>query len=197
MQKFMSSIVNKTAVGKDLTRFGVIMFSDDPKLAFTLNQYSSKKDVLRAISNLPHPGGNTYTGRALAYCLDYFSSQYGGRANLKVPQILMVITDGDATDPNNLDEPSKKLRQQGISVFSIGVKGAIRDQLEIMAGHDTSKVFFVDNFDALENLHKNISHVLCNTTKPGESLNRLCVFACVLLFHQNPRPASAGATIDL
>ncbi|XP_010770923.1 collagen alpha-6(VI) chain-like, partial [Notothenia coriiceps] len=34
-----------------------------------------------------------------------------------------------------------------------------------MAGHDSSKVFYVDNFKALETLYKNITQVLCNITK--------------------------------
>lgn len=168
MQKFMASMVSKTTVGSDLTRFGVILYSNDPNSIFTLKQYSSKRDVLQAITALKSPLGNTYTGRALAYSRQFFDKDQGGRAELRVPQILMVITDGDATDRNGLVQPSLALRDQGISVFSIGVEGANKTQLEIMAGGDTSKVFYVDNFDALENLDKNITEVLCNFTKPGK-----------------------------
>ncbi|XP_054638754.1 collagen alpha-6(VI) chain isoform X2 [Dunckerocampus dactyliophorus] len=167
MQKFMSSIVSQTTVGKDLTRFGVILYSSDPKSIFTLNQYESKRDVLQAISALKPPYGDTYTGKALDYALAFFNDEHGGRAALGIPQILMVITDGDATDRNNLVEPSTAMREKGISVFSIGVEGAIRDQLEIMAGHDLHRVFYVDNFAALETLYKNITQVLCNSTKPA------------------------------
>lgn len=172
MQKFMSSMVNQTTVGKDLTRFGVILFSSEPKSVFTLNQYESKRDVLKAISALKSPYGDTYTGKALEYALPFFNAEYGGRAALNVPQILMVITDGDATDGNNLRQPSIALRDKGIDIFSIGVEGAIRDQLEIMADHDSSRVFYVDNFAALETLYKNITFVLCNSTKPGRRHQR-------------------------
>lgn len=170
MQKFMESMVNQTTVGKDLTRFGVILYSTDPKSVFTLKQYTTKREVLQAISALKSPFGDTFTGKALDYTLEYFNSDHGGRAALQVPQILMVITDGDATDRNNLAGPSIALRDKGISVFSIGVEGANRTQLEIMSGHDSSKVFYVDNFDALETLYKNITHVLCNSTKPGKNI---------------------------
>ncbi|XP_044214882.1 collagen alpha-6(VI) chain isoform X2 [Thunnus albacares] len=165
MQKFMESLVEDTTVGKDLTRFGVILFSDDPKSVFSLNKYESKQKVLRAIKELNPPHGNTYTGKALQYSLQYFNAEHGGRAKDKIPQILMVITDGDATDPNNLENPSEALRNHGISVFSIGVEGANRKQLVTMAG-ETSRVFYVDNFKALETLYKNISDVFCNSTKP-------------------------------
>uniref|UniRef100_A0A671X2H5 VWFA domain-containing protein n=1 Tax=Sparus aurata TaxID=8175 RepID=A0A671X2H5_SPAAU len=166
MQKFMKSVVNETTVGKNLTRFGVILYSTNPQSIFTLKQYDSKRQVLKAIDALRSPFGDTYTGRALAYTLEYFNPDNGGRAALRVPQILMVITDGDATDRNSLVAPSVALRDSGISVFSIGVEGANKTQLEVMAGGDKSKVFYVDNFEALENLYKNITNVLCNTAKP-------------------------------
>lgn len=175
MQKFMASMVNQTTVGKDLTRFGVILYSNDPNSIFDLKQYNSKREVLKAISALKSPFGDTYTGKALKYSLDFFNEAHGGRAALQVPQILVVITDGDATDRNNLVAPSEALQDKGITVFSIGVEGANRTQLEIMAGHDTSRVFYVDNFDALETLYKNITHVLCDTTKPGKTQKHLCL----------------------
>ncbi|KAM4600729.1 collagen alpha-6(VI) chain-like isoform 2-T2 [Polymixia lowei] len=166
MLKFMESMVNQTTVGEKLTRFGVILFSNEATSMFTLNQYYSKRKVLEAIEALKSPTGDTYTAKALKYSLPYFDQQNGGRAAVKVPQILMVITDGDATDRNDLVASSKAVRDKGIGVFSIGVEGANVTQLGIMAGGDMSKVFYVDNFDALATLYKNISHVLCNTTKP-------------------------------
>ncbi|KAM4568099.1 collagen alpha-6(VI) chain [Fundulus diaphanus] len=166
MQKFMQSMVNQTTVGRNLTRFGVILYSTYPKSVFTLGQHSTRQDVFKAIADLKSPYGDTYTGRALQYTLQYFSAEHGGRAELQVPQILMVITDGDATDRYSLTEPSVALRNKGVQVFSIGVEGANVTQLEIMAG-DKSKVFYVDNFKALETLYKNISNVLCESTKPA------------------------------
>ncbi|XP_063344125.1 collagen alpha-4(VI) chain-like isoform X2 [Pelmatolapia mariae] len=165
MQTFMASVVNQTTVGKDLTRFGVILYSDAPKYSFTLNEIYSKGKVLEALQQLVQPQGGTYTGAALAYSLEYFNAKHGGRREIRVPQILMVITDGEATDPHRLKAESDALRQNGITVISIGVKDAKRNELETMAGGDTSKVFFVNNFKDLETLYQNISCVICNSTK--------------------------------
>ncbi|XP_063341583.1 collagen alpha-6(VI) chain-like isoform X2 [Pelmatolapia mariae] len=167
MQTFMASVVNQTTVGKDLTRFGVILYSDAPKYSFTLNEIYSKGKVLEALQQLVQPQGDTYTGAALAYSLEYFNAKHGGRREIRVPQILTVITDGEATDPHRLKAESDALRQNGITVISIGVKDAKRNELETMAGGDTSKVFFVNNFKDLETLYQNISSVICNSTKRG------------------------------
>uniref|UniRef100_A0A3B5AQI3 Collagen alpha-6(VI) chain-like n=1 Tax=Stegastes partitus TaxID=144197 RepID=A0A3B5AQI3_9TELE len=166
MQIFMNSLVNYTTVGETKTRFGVIVYSSTAESKFTLKQYYSKREVIQAIEKLSAPGFNTNTGEALEYSLPYFNANNGGRRGNKVPQILMVITDGDATDRDKLKPASDELRANGITIFSIGVKEANKEQLEIMAGGDTSKVFFVNEFNQLDTLYKNISEELCNTTKP-------------------------------
>lgn len=165
----MESVVNQSTVGTNLTRFGVIAYATEPTSIFTLKEYDSRREVVTAIGNVKPTGGNTYTGKALTYSLPYFNAEHGGRRKSKVPQILMVITDGDATNPHNLKKPSDMLRDHGVTVFSIGVKDANVAQLNIIAGGDKSKVFYVDKFKDLEPLYKNISGVLCNYVKPGKS----------------------------
>uniref|UniRef100_A0A665U1F7 VWFA domain-containing protein n=1 Tax=Echeneis naucrates TaxID=173247 RepID=A0A665U1F7_ECHNA len=123
MQIFMKSFVEKATVGKDQTRFGVILYATTPASYFVLKDFESKRDVLTAISNITAPAGDTYTSAALKFSSQYFGAVHGGRKALKVPQILMVITDGEATDPHDLKPASDKLREDGVTVFSIGVKG--------------------------------------------------------------------------
>lgn len=165
----MASVVNLTTVGSNLTRFGLIRYADKAKSIFALRDYNSKQEVLQAIANLVDGVGNTYTGAALSYSLTYFGAQHGGRKALNVPQILMVITDGDATDPDKLKQSSDDLRNNGVTVISVGVAGANREQLATMAGDDPSKSFYVDTFEGLETLIKKITKVIC---KPkGKSVN--------------------------
>lgn len=171
MKKFMASVVNRTTVGTDLVRFGVILYSTRVMSTFSLNKYSTKQDVLKAISALESLNEDTYTGKALAYSVEFFNKEHGGRAASQVPQVLMVITDGDATDPHDLEASSKALRDKDITVLSIGVEGANPSQLEIMTGGISSRVFYVHSFDALETLHKNLTDIFCVTTKPGKKVS--------------------------
>uniref|UniRef100_A0AAY4A7Z5 VWFA domain-containing protein n=1 Tax=Denticeps clupeoides TaxID=299321 RepID=A0AAY4A7Z5_9TELE len=164
MQRFMISIVNSTIVGEKLVRFGAIVYSNRPESKFTLDQYTTNKEVRQAISDLQHPGGDTYTAEALEYSLAYFGAAHGGRGAEHVPQILFVITDGEATDSEKLPEASQRLLNSGISVYGIGVAAAPEKELLIMTG-DQRKVFHVENYQALEGLYKNISQELCNETK--------------------------------
>ncbi|KAJ8288244.1 hypothetical protein COCON_G00009030 [Conger conger] len=165
MKKFMTSMVNNTNVGESRTRFGTILYSDTPKSSFTLNEYYTKREVRTAIANLEPPGGSTYTALGLQYSLAFFDPQHGGRGAEKIPQILMVITDGEATDAVALPVWSRAMREKGIKIYGVGVGGADKKELEVMTG-DPKKVFYVDSYQALEALYKNLSNVLCVETKP-------------------------------
>ncbi|XP_027863660.1 collagen alpha-6(VI) chain-like isoform X2 [Xiphophorus couchianus] len=165
MQVFMESVVSRSIVSRDSTRFGAILFSNEPKIKFTLETYNSKGEIRNAIRALVPPKDNTYTSEALDYSLQFFNEEHGGRRRFRVPQILMVITDGAATNPANLGKNSDALRANNVTVFSIGVENANKDELLIMAGNNQSNVFYVDKFDQLETLYRQISGVVCSITK--------------------------------
>ncbi|XP_074540330.1 collagen alpha-6(VI) chain-like [Halichoeres trimaculatus] len=165
MQNFMAAIVKNMTVGKDLTQFGAIVYSDVPELVFPLNRYDSKKGILDAIKTLKHPKERTYTGNALNYSREFFGREHGGRRQDKVPQILLVITDGEAHQPENLKPTSDQLRSDKVTVVSVGIKDANKAELLIIAGGDESKVLFVESFDALEALWKFVIKIICDQSK--------------------------------
>ncbi|KPP76107.1 hypothetical protein Z043_104573, partial [Scleropages formosus] len=166
MLKFMQSLVNDTEVGTDRVRFGVITFSNITTMNFNLKEYNTKNDVRRAVGNIKQTFGDTYTAAALEFSMDYFSKEHGGRQAEGVPQILMVITDGEATDGVLLPEKSKLVLQRGINIYGIGVRPANKTEIGIMAG-DEKKVFYVDDFEGLLNITKKISETICNQTRPA------------------------------
>lgn len=170
MQKFMTSIVNGTKVGENLVRFGAVVYSDNAETEFTLDQYRTAREVRTAITNIVKPGGNTYTGLALRHTLEYFQKQHGGRGEQDVPQILFVITDGEATDPAVLKVWSEEIARNGILVYAIGVAGASKSELEVMTGGDRKRVFYASNYDDLQAVHTELKEVLCETIKPGMPL---------------------------
>ncbi|XP_026769414.3 collagen alpha-6(VI) chain-like [Pangasianodon hypophthalmus] len=165
MKFFMNSVVNKTQVGQHNVRICTIVYSNTAKVHFRLNQHYSKEEVHKAISDLEYPTGDTYTAQALRYSLDYFDEAKGGRGANGVPQMLFVITDGEATDQYYLKEAADKLHKYGISIYGIGVANASKDELETIT-KDENKVFHVNNFQALIDLWPDISNEICKKTKP-------------------------------
>ncbi|XP_026858408.2 collagen alpha-6(VI) chain isoform X1 [Electrophorus electricus] len=164
MKIFMNSVVKTTQVGQDNVRFCTIVYSNTPQIHFLLNQYDTTIQVQNAISALTSPGGNTNTAKALQYYLQYLGPDSGGRSKQGVPQLLFVITDGEATDSQDLPKVANELQSYGVNVYGIGIVNARRSELEIIT-KDPNKVFQVDDYEALKALQQNISKVICNTTK--------------------------------
>ncbi|XP_022529876.2 collagen alpha-6(VI) chain isoform X2 [Astyanax mexicanus] len=165
MKIFMNLVVNNTEVGENYVRFCTIVYSNTPEVKFNLKKHYTKREVNNAISELKAPTGDTYTASALQYSIRFFSKAEGGRAEDGVPQLMFVITDGEATDHWDLPTPARKLHGLGINVFGIGVGEAKEDELMTIASNPKN-VFKVDNYEALKSLHQNISNVLCNNSKP-------------------------------
>ncbi|KAK2902792.1 hypothetical protein Q8A67_007505 [Cirrhinus molitorella] len=164
IKTFLISMVNSTQIGDNLIRIGVIVYSGTPN-QFTLNQYNNKRQVVEAIKTLKSPTGNDNTAKALGYSLNYFSEENGGRQKRGIPQMLFLITDGDARDRVSLRARADDFEAKQINVYGIGVSRAQESELEIIT-KNKNKIFHVDNYVGLQALQKNISSVLCNATKP-------------------------------
>ncbi|XP_006846695.1 PREDICTED: collagen alpha-4(VI) chain-like [Chrysochloris asiatica] len=156
MKRFMERMVNISNIGSDEVQIGLLQFSTDPREEFMLNQYSSKVDILRAISDVQQINDGTHTGKALNFALPFFDSSRGGRPS--VHQYLIVITDGVAKD--DVAIPAKALRDRNIIIFAIGVGEAKTSQL-LEITNDQSKVYYGENFASLQNLEKDILYQVC------------------------------------
>ncbi|XP_015995740.2 collagen alpha-4(VI) chain isoform X4 [Rousettus aegyptiacus] len=156
MKEFMKRMVNQSNIGADEIRIGLLQFSSTPQEEFRLNQYSSKVDIHKAISNVQQMNDGTYTGKALNFTLPFFDSSRGGRPS--VYQYLIVITDGVARD--NVAIPAKALRDKNIIIFAIGVGEAKNSQL-LEITNDQDKVYYEENFESLQNLEKEILYKVC------------------------------------
>ncbi|XP_062848369.1 collagen alpha-6(VI) chain [Trichomycterus rosablanca] len=167
VKSFMNALVDSTNVGPSAVCFCTILYSDieETKANFTLNQYKSKGEVMTAISQLDQPTGDTYTAEAILYSLEYFGQAKGGRRANGVPQILIVITDGEATNPYGLPKAAEEIHKLGVTVYGIGVGKAKQDEL-LTITRDINKVYNVTNYSALEALLKTFSKVICTESKP-------------------------------
>ncbi|XP_059364620.1 collagen alpha-6(VI) chain-like [Carassius carassius] len=164
IKTFLISVVNSTQVADRLIRIGVIVYSGTPN-QFSLNKYNNKRQVVEAIKTLKSPPGNDNTAEALRYSLNYFSEEYGGRQKQGIPQMLFILTDGNARDQVNLRARADEFAAKNINVYGIGVARAQDSELEIITQNKT-KIFHIDNYAGLQTLQTHISKVLCNATKP-------------------------------
>ncbi|XP_053456555.1 collagen alpha-6(VI) chain [Nycticebus coucang] len=164
MKDFMTGLVKKADVGKNQVRFGALKYADDPEVLFYLDDFDTKSEVISVLQKDQPMGGNTYTAEALGFSDHMFTEARGSRLHKGVPQVLIVITDGESHDSDKLNATAKALRDKGILVLAVGIAGANREELLAMAG-SSDKQFFVETFGGLKGIFSDVSASVCNSSK--------------------------------
>ncbi|XP_060036806.1 collagen alpha-5(VI) chain [Erinaceus europaeus] len=156
MKTFMKNVLDKIQIGPNKTHIGAAQFSTNTKEEFQLDEYFTKGELFDAIDRMPYMDQTTLTGKALTFVDQYFSPLKGARTGVR--QFLILITDGEAQD--DVQKPAKVLRDKGITIFSVGVYGANRTQLEEISG-EGSRVFQVEKFDDLKTIESKLIFRVC------------------------------------
>ncbi|XP_043451359.1 collagen alpha-5(VI) chain [Prionailurus bengalensis] len=156
MKTFMKNLLAKIKIGPDKTQIGVVQFSHYNQEEFQLNKYFTQKEIADAVDRMSYINSNTLTGSALTFVAQYFTPTKGARVGVK--KFLILITDGEAQD--SVREPAKALRDSGVIIFSVGVYGANRMELEEISG-DGKLVFQVEKFDDLNAIENELIFRVC------------------------------------
>ncbi|CAC5381762.1 unnamed protein product [Mytilus coruscus] len=156
MKLFLAKSISGFTVGPHSTQIGLVTFSP-ATTRFNLNTFSSSTAVQNGIKNVPYDQGGTDTHLALRYVgSDSFSTSTGDRANM--PDLLVVITDGQSASPPTTIQEADKLKRRHIKIMAIGIgSNVIRKELIDIASN-SSLVFEVNNFDALSSTLANKIH---------------------------------------
>lgn len=163
VQNFLRNIIRALDIGPNKVQIGLAQYSDVPQREFLLKDHKDKKSLLAAVDRLSLQGGGTYTGKAMDFLhTQYFIKDAGSRIGQRVPQIAVVITDGESTD--EVVDPAEKLRELGVIVFAIGVGQINEKQLKNIANWPPRRfVYNTDNYQALEDLRKDLLQVVCTS----------------------------------
>uniref|UniRef100_A0A8C2SQX8 VWFA domain-containing protein n=1 Tax=Coturnix japonica TaxID=93934 RepID=A0A8C2SQX8_COTJA len=163
IRAFLLKIVNALDIDPSNVRIGLVLYSDEPRLEFTLDTFKDKLEILNYLKNLPYRGGQAYTGRAIEFLRNkVFTQEAGSRKKQGVQQIAVVITDGQSLD--DYTEPASKLRRESVTVYAVGIQniteGSRLDKIATYPprNHVTTLKFFLQ----LSNIKWKIKKQLCN-----------------------------------
>ncbi|XP_041434579.1 collagen alpha-3(VI) chain isoform X2 [Xenopus laevis] len=140
-------------VGRSRMQVGVVQYSDDVKIEFTLDAYPTKGQLIEALKNLRIFGGEEANlGAALDYVVEnVFTTAAGSRREEGVPQSLIIITAGPSSD--DFREATNALKLNSIITFGIGVERADIAELQQIASNE-SFVFSTSRIQALNTLER-------------------------------------------
>ena len=159
VRSFLEFLVNSFDVAHDRIQLSLVQYSRDPHTEFALNTHHDINAVVKAVRTFPYRGGSTNTGKAMNYVRDkIFTPLRGARAN--VPRVMVLITDGKSS--NSFKDAANKLRDSDVEIFAVGVKDAVRSELEAIANHPADNhVFEVEDFDAFQRISKELTQSIC------------------------------------
>lgn len=133
VRDFLINVVNQMDVRPDRVQFGLMQFSDRPKVEFYLNTFNNRQAVVKRISQLRLTGGSVLnTAAAMQYALqNMFTSSAGSRIQQQIPQLLVLVTGGPAQD--NVKDMANKLAEAGIVTFTVSSGQADVETLRTVA----------------------------------------------------------------
>ncbi|XP_030101296.1 collagen alpha-3(VI) chain isoform X1 [Mus musculus] len=166
VQEFLSDVVESLAVGDNDFHFALVRLNGNPHTEFLLNTYHSKQEVLSHIVNMSYIGGSNQTGKGLEYVIhSHLTEASGSRAADGVPQVIIVLTDGQSEDGFAL--PSAELKSADVNVFAVGVEGADERALGEVASEPLSMhVFNLENVTSLHGLVGNLVSCIHSSVNP-------------------------------
>lgn len=141
-------VVEKLDVGLDKVRVAVVQYSDDPKIEFRLNDYSTKGELRQAIAQLRSKGGSRLnTGRALDFVSrNVYQRTAGSRVEDGVPQFLILVTGGKSTD--DVSPAANQLKRNRVAPLAVGSRNADPNELRLIS-LKPELVYTVNSFQQL------------------------------------------------
>lgn len=162
MLNFVKSLVGEFVIGSTHTKVAVLTFGTHVYNQFHLNKYMTKARIQSAIDGIRYRRGWTYTYKAIKFAREE-SFQKGNGARERSTKVAIIVTDGKSQYASSTVKEAKKLREQNVIIFSIGIGNKVKiAELKSMASDpDSSHVFTVNTFDGLKTIKDSLAKKAC------------------------------------
>uniref|UniRef100_A0A0B7BD61 VWFA domain-containing protein n=1 Tax=Arion vulgaris TaxID=1028688 RepID=A0A0B7BD61_9EUPU len=156
---FVSVLVSGFDIGPKNVRVGLLDFSDKVITVANLKDNDDFDSLNKSIYSTPFIGDTTNTHLAFNKILDenMFGRENGGRD--EVPKIVIVITDGNSTEPEKTAKAAKSL-QNLAEVIIIGVGYIKQEELNTIASRPED-IFIIGDYSQIFSLLVKLSEKTC------------------------------------
>ncbi|XP_056627020.1 von Willebrand factor A domain-containing protein 2 isoform X2 [Triplophysa dalaica] len=166
LQDFVRSTSVQFDINRDLAQVGLVVYGGRPVTVFDLDKYDSGSAVLKAVGDASYLDGKASTGSALLH-VHSSSLTVGKGARPGVNKAVVVLTDG--TGAEDAAVPAQKIRDRGVSVFTIGIGDTQQEVLLRIAGSEDHMIS-VPSYDDLKYSEDVLVQMVCADVKKPVNL---------------------------
>ncbi|KAM4704936.1 matrilin-2 [Rhinophrynus dorsalis] len=162
VKQFVNGILDSLEISQKAARVGLVQYSTHVRTEFTMAQYSTAKDMKKAVSQIKYMGRGSMTGQALKLMYEKsFSEAHGSRPRtMGVPRVAIVFTDGRAQD--EVSDWASRAKQNGITIYAVGIGKAIDEELQEIASSPHEKhVIYAEDFSSMGYITEKLKSSIC------------------------------------
>ena len=147
LKQFLNDLVERYEVGANSTHFGAVRYSTSAAVVVTLGSIKSLNALQTALSTISYISGSTNTAEAIQLAKQQFI--INGRP--EVPQIMIILTDGESDDSEATRTAASQSRESGVEIFVVGIGNDVNiDELnDIATDASGTHVYRVTEFKVL------------------------------------------------
>ncbi|XP_028356598.1 matrilin-2 isoform X6 [Physeter macrocephalus] len=169
VKQFVTGIIDSLAISPKAARVGLLQYSTQVRTEFTLRNFSSAKDMKKAVAHMKYMGKGSMTGLALKHMFERSFTQVEGARPLsaQVPRVAIVLTDGRAQD--DVSEWASKAQANGVTMYAVGVGKAIEEELQEIASEPTEEhLFYAEDFSTMGEISDKLRKGICEALEDSD-----------------------------
>ncbi|XP_039270449.2 integrin alpha-D-like [Styela clava] len=184
VKQWVKNITQKLDIDTGKVTVGVVQYShyfdthnineqDFIKTYIKIGQYKTYEKFAVEIDKIKLNGYTTYTGRALQKVVyDFQNSFHYNESTTK--QIMILLTDGQASDAENVTENAQNLRDLGVLPYAVGVGNTVNiTELNLIATGDpqgnNTRVLMTNTFSGLDVVAKELESTITAVALEGSN----------------------------
>lgn len=166
LQDFVRSLTVQFDINRDVAQVALMTYSRRATTVFNLDAHETGSAVLKAVGDASYMGGVASTGAALLHIHSNVLTVAKG-ARPGVNKAVVVVTDGSGSDDAGV--PAQKIRDNGVSLFVIGIGDIQRERLLQIAGSEEHMIS-AQSYEDLKYFEDVLVQMLCSGENAGKYL---------------------------
>ncbi|KAI3365245.1 hypothetical protein L3Q82_010339, partial [Scortum barcoo] len=161
LRNFVRGLTVQFDINRDVAQVALVAYGRRAGTIFNLDTHDTGSAILKAIGEASYVGGVASTGAALLHIhSDVLTVAKGARPG--VNKAVVVVTDGSGGDDAAV--PAQKIRDNGVSLFVIGIGDVQRQRLLQIAGSEEHMIS-VQSYEDLKYFEDVLVQMLCSEAK--------------------------------